>query len=101
MRKDLQGLYEYYVPDGTYNALEYKNGKWILKDNVTANNANQRTKVKNKPKMGNVCFTKVFFDLPYFNSINANAEPTRSSQKRENGKKKFNSEFLPSIKSAN
>lgn len=52
MRKDLQGLYEYYVPDGTYNALEYKNGKWILKDNVTANNANQRTKVKNKPKMG-------------------------------------------------
>jgi len=52
MRKDLQGLYEYYVPDGTYNALEYKNGKWILKDNVTAYNANQRTKVKNKPKMG-------------------------------------------------
>mgnify|MGYP001060121778 CR=1 FL=1 len=37
----------------------------------------------------------------YFNSINAIAEPTSNSQKREKGKKKLNSEFLTSITSAN
>ena len=41
------------------------------------------------------------FERPYFNSINAKAEPKSNSQKRENGRKKFNSEFLTSITSAN
>ena len=53
MRKDLEDLHEYYVPDGTYNALQYNNGKWIFKNDVEAIN----TKTKNiqkkiKPKMG-------------------------------------------------
>ena len=47
MRKDLEGLYEYYVPDGTYNAWQYSNGKWIFKSDVAAIN----TKTKNSPKI--------------------------------------------------
>ena len=53
MRKDLDGLYEYYVPDGTYNALIYNKGKWIFKSDVAANNNTKRnTPKKRKPKMG-------------------------------------------------
>jgi len=52
MRKDLDGLHEYYVPDGTYNELRYINGKWILKNDVIAKNPNSRTLIKEKPKMG-------------------------------------------------
>ena len=52
MRKDLDGLHEYYVPDGTYNALKYTNGKWILKNDVDANNPTSKSLIKEKPKMG-------------------------------------------------
>ena len=52
MRKDLEGLHEYYVPDGTYNALQYTNGKWELKNDVAANNPTSKNPVREKPKMG-------------------------------------------------
>ena len=52
IRKDLYGLYEYYVPDGTYNALKYINGKWILKNDIDANNPTSKNPTREKPKMG-------------------------------------------------
>ena len=52
MRKDLEGLHEYYVPDGTYNALQYTKGKWKLKNDVAANNPASKNPAREKPKMG-------------------------------------------------
>ena len=53
MRKDLEGLYEYYVPDGTYDAMTYSNGKWLFRSDVTVNNPNRKTTTKiGRPKMG-------------------------------------------------
>ena len=52
MKKDLEGLYEYYVPDGTYNALQYNNGKWELKNDVAVANPTSKGPTKVKPKMG-------------------------------------------------
>ena len=53
MRKDLEGLYEYYVPDGTYNAFKYSNGKWIFKNDVSAINKKIKNSSKrSNPKMG-------------------------------------------------
>ena len=33
-RKDLEGLEEYYIPDGTFNTYIYVNNKWLLKEDV-------------------------------------------------------------------
>jgi len=52
MKKDLEGLHEYYVPDGTYNALQYNNGKWELKNDVAVANPTSKSPTKVKPKMG-------------------------------------------------
>ena len=53
MRKDLEGLHEYYIPDGTYNALIYNKGKWLFKSDVIANNNIERnTPKRGNPKMG-------------------------------------------------
>ena len=53
MRKDLEGLYEYYVPDGTYDSMTYSNGKWLFRSDVTVNNANTNATPKiGRPKMG-------------------------------------------------
>ena len=52
MRKDLEGLHEYYIPDGTYNALKYTNGKWEFKNDVAANNPSYKNPAREKPKMG-------------------------------------------------
>ena len=52
MRKNLEGLHEYYIPDGTYNALKYTNGKWELKNDVAANNPSSKNPAREKPKMG-------------------------------------------------
>tara|TARA_A100001037_G_scaffold129289_1_gene117109 strand:+ start:129 stop:1016 length:888 start_codon:yes stop_codon:yes gene_type:complete len=53
MRKDLEGLYEYYVPDGTYDAMTYSNGKWLFRSDVTVNNPNTNATPKiGRPKMG-------------------------------------------------
>ena len=51
MRKDLEGLHEYYIPEGTYNSYNYKNGKWWLKQNIDIRN-NERVKRYKKPKRG-------------------------------------------------
>ena len=52
MKEDLEGLHEYYVPDGTYNALQYSNGKWELKNDVVVANPTSKSPTKVKPKMG-------------------------------------------------
>ena len=50
-RKDLQGLEEYYIPDGSFNAYQYEKGKWWLKLDVDARNKEKIKKIK-KPKKG-------------------------------------------------
>ena len=49
MRKDLEGLHEYYVPNGTYDAIKYSNDKWIFTSDVNVNNPNSSS----TPKIGN------------------------------------------------
>ena len=51
MRKDLYGLEEYYVPDGTFDAFEYRNGRWFLEKDVDVRNTTKAPKIKN-PKRG-------------------------------------------------
>ena len=34
VKKMLEGLHEYYVPNGTYDAYIYNNGKWEYKENI-------------------------------------------------------------------
>jgi hypothetical protein len=50
-RKDLTGLEEYYIPEGTFNAYQYKKGKWWLEQDVDIRNQ-QKTKRVKKPKRG-------------------------------------------------
>jgi hypothetical protein len=50
-RKDLQGLEEYYIPDGSFNAYQYEKGKWWLKLDVDARNKEKIKKIK-KPEKG-------------------------------------------------
>jgi len=51
IRKDLDGLYEYYIPEGTFNAYNYTNGKWWLQKDIDIR-AKQRIKRIKKPKRG-------------------------------------------------
>ena len=46
-RKDLEGLYEYYIPDGTFNAYNYKNRKWWLEQDVDVRNTQKLPKYNN------------------------------------------------------
>ena len=50
-KKDLAGLEEYYTPEGTFNAYEYKQGKWWLKQDIDVRNTQKAPKIK-KPKRG-------------------------------------------------
>lgn len=50
-RKDLVGLEEYYIPDGSFNAYKYKKGKWWLEEDVDVRNNDKVKKIK-KPKKG-------------------------------------------------
>ena len=50
-RKDLEGLEEYYIPEGTFNAYQYKKGKWWLEQDVDIRNQQKVKKIK-KPKRG-------------------------------------------------
>ncbi len=52
IKKELKGMHEYYIPEGTYNAFEYKNGKWHLKEDIDARNKQKDRKNKKSPKMG-------------------------------------------------
>ena len=40
-RKELEGLEEYYIPEGTFNAFEYKKGKWYMSEDVDIRNNNK------------------------------------------------------------
>ena len=46
MRQDLKGLYEYYIPDGTFNSYNYKHGKWLLEEDIDARNYQRVPKIK-------------------------------------------------------
>lgn len=50
-RKGLEGLYEFYIPEGTFNSYKYKNGKWWLKEDVDVR-IKQKIKKYKKPKRG-------------------------------------------------
>jgi hypothetical protein len=45
-KKDLEGLEEYYIPEGTFNAYQYKKGKWWLQEDVDARNNKKVKKIK-------------------------------------------------------
>jgi hypothetical protein len=49
--KDLEGLEEYYIPEGTFNAYQYKRGKWWLQQDVDIRNQQKIKRIK-KPKRG-------------------------------------------------
>ena len=51
IKKELEGLYEYYVPDGSNNSYNYKSGKWIFEKDIDARN-NIKNNNRKKPKMG-------------------------------------------------
>ena len=51
IKKELEGLYEYYVPDGSNNSYNYKSGKWIFEKDIDARN-DKNNNSRKKPKMG-------------------------------------------------
>ncbi|MBG65865.1 MAG: hypothetical protein CMP73_04315 [Flavobacteriales bacterium] len=51
-RKDLEGLKEYYIPDGTYNHYKLNKDKWYFEANIDARNNNKIKKANKKPKRG-------------------------------------------------
>jgi hypothetical protein len=50
-KKDLEGLKEYYIPEGTFNSYQYKKGKWWLEQDIDIRNQQKVKKIK-KPKRG-------------------------------------------------
>jgi hypothetical protein len=50
-RKDLEGLEEYYIPEGTFKAYQYKKGKWLLEQDIDIRNQQKVKRIK-KPKRG-------------------------------------------------
>ena len=50
-KKDLAGLEEYYTPEGTFNAYEYKQGKWWLKQDIDVRNTQKTPRIK-EPNRG-------------------------------------------------
>ena len=52
IKKELKGMHEYYIPEGTYNSFNYENGKWILNEDIDARNKQTKTNKKKSPKMG-------------------------------------------------
>jgi hypothetical protein len=47
---DLKGLYQYYIPEGTFNAYTYKNGKWWLEEDIDIRNRQRAPRIKNPAK---------------------------------------------------
>ena len=52
LKKELKGMHEYYIPEGTYNSFDYNNGKWILNEDIDARNKQTRSRSIKPPKMG-------------------------------------------------
>ena len=52
IKKELKGMHEYYIPEGTYNSFDYNNGKWILNEDIDARNKQTRSRSIKPPKMG-------------------------------------------------
>lgn len=50
-KKELKGLHEYYVPDGTFDSYKYDKIKWELQKNIDVRN-NIKIKSNKKPEMG-------------------------------------------------
>tara|TARA_B100000767_G_scaffold207784_1_gene194670 strand:- start:4930 stop:5811 length:882 start_codon:yes stop_codon:yes gene_type:complete len=50
-RNDLEGLKEYYIPEGTFNSYQYRQGKWWLEQDIDIRNTQKARKIK-KPKRG-------------------------------------------------
>ena len=50
-KKDLEGLEEYYIPEGTFNSYQYNNGKWLLEEDIDIRNQQKVKRIK-KPKRG-------------------------------------------------
>lgn len=50
-KKDLEGLEEYYIPEGTFNSYQYNKGKWLLKEDIDIRNQQKVKRIK-KPKRG-------------------------------------------------
>lgn len=50
-RKDLLGLEEYYIPDGSFNSYNYRNGKWWFSKDIDVRNKNKLIRIK-KPTKG-------------------------------------------------
>ena len=44
LKKELVGMHEYYIPEGTYNAFEYNKGKWVFFDDIDARNKQRNKK---------------------------------------------------------
>lgn len=51
IKKELKGMEEYYIPEGSFNSFEYLNGKWIFKEDIDAKGNGNSLKNK-KPKLG-------------------------------------------------
>jgi hypothetical protein len=50
-KKDLEGLEEYYIPEGTFNSYQYNKGKWLLEEDIDIRNQQKVKRIK-KPKRG-------------------------------------------------
>ena len=49
--KELEGLYEYYIPDGTFNAFNFKKGNWFFEGDIDIRNKNKNIEYK-EPDLG-------------------------------------------------
>ena len=50
--KELEGMEEYYIPDGSFNAYEYRNNKWWYKEDIDARNDTKIKTINKKPQRG-------------------------------------------------
>lgn len=51
IKKELKGMEEYYIPEGSFNSFEYVNGKWVFKEDIDAKGKGNTLKNK-KLKLG-------------------------------------------------
>ena len=49
--KELEGLHEYYIPDGTFNAFNFKKGNWFFEEDIDIRNKNKNIKYR-EPDLG-------------------------------------------------